>query len=186
MFLFEWSRLFSPAQVLGFVAFALGLTAFLQRDDRRLKLLLVAECAAYVAHFALLGNPTAAASSGVSAVRTLLSLRYRSRRLAVVVMATYLVLGCVLARSPAGWLPVIGSCLATWGLFTMRGIRMRIPVLASTFLWLANNIVSGSIGGTLLEALIAAASLTTIVRLVREQGRVAQRLAPNPDPAAGA
>lgn len=171
MHLPDASQLLSPAQLLGYLAFVLGVTAFLQRDDRRLKLFLAAECLAYVVHFSLLGNPTAAASSGLSAVRTTASLRYRSRPLALAVMATYLTLGACLARSPAGWLPVLGSCLGTWGLFMMHGIRMRLLVLTSTLFWLTNNILSGSVGGTLLEALIATASITTIVRMIREQRR---------------
>ncbi len=162
------SQLLSPAQLLGYVALVLGVSAFLQRSDRRLKLLLAAECVAYVVHFALLGNPTAASSSGVSLTRVLLSLRFRSRRLALIVMATYLALGAFLARTPAGWLPVLGSCISTWGLFTAHGIRMRLLMLVSTLLWLANNVVSGSVGGTLLETFVATASIATIVRLVRE------------------
>lgn len=171
MHLPDLAQLLSPAQVAGYLAFVLGVTAFLQRNDRRLKLFLVSECVVYLAHFTLLGNPTAAAASGLSAVRTTASLRYRSRRLAVAVMITYLALGALLSRSAVGWLPVVGSCLGTWGLFTQHGIRMRLLVLASTFLWLANNVISGSVGGTLLEALIATASITTIVRMALEKRR---------------
>jgi hypothetical protein len=120
-----------------------------------------------VVHYVLLGNPPAASSAGVSGARTLLSLRFRSRRLALIVIAINLSLGALLTRAAAGWLPVAASCFTTWALFTMRGIRMRLLVLVSTSLWLANNILSGSIGGTLLETLIAAASSTTIVRMVR-------------------
>ncbi len=168
MHLPEASWLLSPAQLPGYLAFVLGVTAFLQRDDRRLKLFLASECAAYVAHFALLGNATAASSAGVSGARTLLSLRFRSRRLAVACMGVYLALGAALSRSPAGWLPVVGSCVATWGLFTQDGIRMRLLALVSTLLWLTNNVLSHSVGGTVLEAFIAAASVTTIVRMLRE------------------
>jgi hypothetical protein len=159
------SQFISPAQLAGYAAFVLGVTAFLQRDDRRLKLFLVSECAAYVVHFALLGNLPAASSAGVSVARNLLSLRSRSKRLAVIFIGISLALGVALTKSPTGWLPVVGSCLGTWALFTMQGIRMRLLVLVSTFLWLANNILSGSIGGTLLEAFIAVASITTMVRI---------------------
>ncbi len=164
------SQLLSPAQLVGYLAFVLGITAFLQRDDRRLKGFLASECATYVAHFLLLGNPVASASSGVSGCRTLLSLRFRSRRLMIALMLVYLAVGAALARSPAGWLPVVGSCFATWALFTLRGVRLRLAILASTLLWLANNLLSGSVGGSLLEALIAATSVTTILRMVRQPG----------------
>jgi hypothetical protein len=157
----------SPTQLAGYAAFVLGVTAFMQRDDRRLKVFLIAECAAYVVHFVLLGNLPAASSAGVSVVRNLLSLRYRSWRLAVLAMLASVALGFVFVRSPVGWLPVVGSCLGTWGLFMMKGIRMRLLVLVSTLLWLVNNIVSGSIGGVFLETFIAIASITTMVRMTR-------------------
>lgn len=169
---FETTQLFSPAQLAGYAAFILGITAFLQRDDRRLKLFLVAECAAYVVHFLLLGNPPAAGSAGVSGIRTWLSLRFRSKRLALLFTTVYLSLGATLIDSAAGWLPIVGACCATWGLLCMQGIRMRLTVLVSTALWLANNILSHSIGGTILEAFIAVANLTTISRAITDSKRV--------------
>jgi len=161
------AQLLSPAQLVGYVAFILGVTAFLQRNDRRLKNFLASECGAYVVHFFLLGNPTAAASSAVSCCRILITIWSRSRRLALLFMASYLVIGAALAQRPTAWLPVLGSCLATWAMFRMQGIRMRLVMLVSTSMWLANNILSGSVGGTLLETLIAAANITTIVRMAR-------------------
>ncbi|MGC4063809.1 MAG: YgjV family protein [Polyangiaceae bacterium] len=170
------SQFLSPTQLAGYAAFVLGITAFLQRDDRRLKLFLILECAVYVVHFVLLGNLPAASSAGVSAVRNLLSLRYRSWRLAIVAMATSLALGFLLVRSPVGWLPVVGSCLGTWGLFMMKGIPMRLLVLVSTILWLVNNIISGSIGGVLLETFIALASISTMLRIAIGSRRTSRRL----------
>ena len=49
----------SPAQLIGYVALVLGVSAFLQRDDRRMKLLIAVECFVYVAYFLLLGRPPA-------------------------------------------------------------------------------------------------------------------------------
>jgi hypothetical protein len=161
------AQLLSPAQLVGYVAFVFGVTAFLQPNDRRLKNFLASECGAYVVHFFLLGNPTAAASSAVSGCRTLITMWTRSRRLAVVFMGSYLVIGAALAKSPAAWLPVVGSCLATWSMFRMKGIRMRFVMLVSTSMWMTNNILSGSVGGTLLETFIAIANITTMVRMAR-------------------
>ncbi len=161
------SWLLAPAQLPGYVAFALGVTAFLQRDDRRLKLFLTSESAAYVAHFLLLRNPTAASSAALTGVRALASLRIRSRRVAVLFMVAYLAMGAALSRSAAGWLPVVGSCFAPWGMFTLSGIRMRLLLLGSTLLWIVNNVLSGSVGGTVLEAFIAVSSVTTILRMAR-------------------
>lgn len=158
---------FSTAQCVGYVAFALGAAAFLQKNDRRLKFLNGSQCAFYAAHFALLGNYPAMGSLMVSAARSFLSLRTRSRWVAFLFLAINLAVGWVLVHSRAGWLPVAGGCLATIALFLMRGIPMRFVLLASSFCWMANNILSGSIGGVMLETVIAIANVSTIVRLAR-------------------
>jgi inner membrane protein len=163
-------QLFSPAQVVGYVALVLGVTGFLQRDDRRLKLFVACECFVYVVHFTLLGRPPAASSAAVSGVRTLLAVRFRSAWLAAASIVVNVALAVALSTHGAGWLPVVGSCLGAVALFTMEGIPMRLVLLASTSMWLANNILSRSVGGTVLESLIAAASSSTIIRLTLAPG----------------
>lgn len=158
---------FSPAQCLGYVAFVLGVGCFLQTDDRRFKWFMAGECLAYVLHFGLLGNPTAVASSLISLTRSLLSLRTRSRWVAAAVIVANLGMGLALAHRPSDWLPLAASCLGTLALFTLQGVAMRLLMLCGTGLWIANNLIVGSIGGTALELVIAAINLSTIVRLLR-------------------
>jgi len=160
-------ELFSSAQCVGYVAFVLGIGAFLQKIDRRLKFLLASESFAYSVHFALLGNFSASASALISCFRSFLSMKARSPWLAVVIIGIYVAAGVAFARSGAGWLPVIGSAVATLAMFFMRGIPMRLVLLSSTLMWLANNIISRSIGGTLLESALTIINISTIVRLFR-------------------
>jgi hypothetical protein len=120
-------------------------------------------------HFVLLGHLPACASSLVSSLRSFLALRYRSLWLGVTMIAVNLGLGAAFVTSWAGWLPVIGSCIATFAIFTMRGIPFRLVLLVSTLLWLANDIIAGSIGGTVLELANAAINILTMVRMVRSQ-----------------
>jgi hypothetical protein len=47
-------------------------------------------------------------------------------------------------------------------------MQMRLGVLCATLLWLVNNILTGSIGGTALELMIATVSGITIFRLYRD------------------
>jgi hypothetical protein len=159
--------LFTPAQVVGYLALALGVTAFLQRSDHRWKLFNATQGLVYALHFVLLGNLPACASSLLSSVRSFLALRYRSLWLGAAVIAANVALGAVVSRSAAGWLPVIASCIATIAIFTMRGVRLRCMLLASTLLWLANNIISGSIGGTMLEVTNAAVNVWTMTRIAK-------------------
>ncbi|NCT85686.1 MAG: YgjV family protein [Comamonadaceae bacterium] len=157
----------SPAQLFGYAAFVLGVGCFLQTDDHRFKLFMTGECIAYVAHFALLGNPTAVASSLLSMLRSLLSLHTRSRWVAVGVVAANIGFGLAIATRPSDWLPLTASCLGTIALFTLQGIAMRLLMLCGTGLWIANNLIAGSIGGTALELVVAAVNLGTIWRLAR-------------------
>lgn len=160
---------FSPAQCVGYVAFALGVGSFLQTDDRRFKLFMAGECGAYVLHFALLDNPTAVASASMSLLRSLLALRTRAWWVAALVVAANLALGLALARQPSDWLPLGASCLGTLALFLLQGIPMRLLMLCGTGLWIANNIIAGSVGGTALELVVAAVNASTIWRMARQR-----------------
>lgn len=162
---------FSPAQMVGYAAFVLGVGCFLQTDDRRFKLFMTGECVAYVLHFALLGNPTAVASSLLSTLRSVLSLRTHSRWVAVAVVAANVGFGLAVATRPSDWLPLAASCLGTVALFTLQGIPMRLVMLGGTGLWIANNLIAGSVGGTALELVVAAVNLATIARLARDGRR---------------
>ena len=157
----------SLPQCLGYLAFILGVTAFLQRGDRRLKLLLAGESAVYAVHFALLGNFPASGNGVIAAVRNCLSMKTDSRWVAVLMIAASISIGLAFAHGPAGWLTVIASCISTVAMFSMRGLPLRLVLLASTLLWLANNVLSHSIGGIMLETTIAATNLSTIVRMAR-------------------
>jgi Bacterial inner membrane protein len=156
---------FSAAQCVGYAAFLLGVSAFLQKSDRRLKFLNGSQCVFYGAHFAMLANYPASASLVVSASRSFLSIKTRSLGLACVMLSANIAVGFLLSHSRAAWLPVIGGCAATLALFLLRGIPMRLLLLLSTLCWLSNNILSGSIGGTMLELTIATTNLWTMTRL---------------------
>jgi uncharacterized membrane protein YeiH len=159
---------FSPAQCVGYVAFVLGVGSFLQKDDRRFKLFMAGECLAYVVHFSLLGNPTAVASSTMSLLRSVLALRTRSRWVAVAIVAINLALGLSLATRASDWLPLMASCIGTLAFFLLQGIPMRLAMLCGTVLWIANNVISGSIGGIALEVVVAAVNIMTIRRMARD------------------
>jgi hypothetical protein len=164
--------LLSPAQVVGYFAFILGVTAFVQRTDGRLKAFNATQSLFYALHFLLLGNNPASATCVISSVRSFMALKYRALWLAGVFVTVNLWAGATLGRTASGWLPVIGSCAATVAIFVLTGVGLRLVLLSSTLLWLANNILSGSIGGTLLEVANASINLLTIVRLVRSPERL--------------
>lgn len=158
---------FSPAQAVGYVAFFIGIWSFSQKDDRRLKGTLGAQAFTYAVHFMLLGSLSAAAASAVTSVRAVLSLYTRSAAVAVVILVANVGLGFFTAPRPAGWLPVVASCAGTTAFFWFEGITMRLILLGATACWLANNLIVGSIGGTLLELFLGAVNASTCYRIWR-------------------
>lgn len=158
----------SWAQLFGYLAFVLGVGSFLQMSDKHFKLWMTSECIAYAVHFFLLGNPTAVASTLVSASRSILSMYTRSLWIAWAVVALNVGLGFVFVKQPADALPLIASSIATLALFRLQGIRMRFVLFCGTLLWLANNLIAGSIGGSALEAVVAAVNFSTMLRMYRE------------------
>ncbi len=160
------------AQLFGYVAFVLGVTSFLQKNDIRFKSYLAAEFVAYIVHFTLLGNPTAAASSLVAVTRSVASIYSKSAWLACAFVAVNLAFGFSLAKVWWDWLPLIATSIGTLAVFLLNGIPMRLGMLAGTSLWIANNILSGSIGGTALEIVIALTNIFTIYRFRANSSKV--------------
>jgi hypothetical protein len=169
--------LFSPAQLAGYIALALGITAFLQTSDQRLKLFNATQGLVYALHFLLLGSLPACASALLSSIRSFLALRYRSWLLGAAIVCVNIGLGAAFSKSAAGWLPVIGSSIATFAIFTMKGVPFRCVLLVSTLLWLAHNIITGSIGGTILEVANATINILTMIRMVRSSPKVPSQCA---------
>lgn len=170
-FPFDAATLLSPAQLFGYAAFAFGMACFAQTDDRRFKIFMALECAAYIVHFALLGQGTAVASTTVSLLRSLASLSTlgaRTPAVGIFFIALSLGLGAVLYSGWVSLLPIAASCIGTTALFFLTGLRMRLLMACGTALWLLNNLLVGSIGGSLLEACLLASNAWTIRRLWRD------------------
>lgn len=162
---FDLASLLSPAQLAGYAAFAFGMLCFAQTDDRRFKIFMALECAAYVLHFALLGQSTAVASTVVSLLRSVAALKLRTPAVGLFFIALSLGLGAWLYQGWVSLLPIAASCIGTAALFFLQGLRMRVLMLCGTLLWLVNNLLVGSIGGSLLEACLLVSNLWTIRRL---------------------
>jgi hypothetical protein len=128
-----------------------------------------AEALSYAVHFFLLGSMVASLASLVTCTRALLSLVTRSRRVAVAILCVNLVLGLVTVRSAVGCLPVLATSAGTVAFFWFGGLPLRLILLGCTACWLANNLVVGSIGGTMLELFVGAANISTCYRLWRGQ-----------------
>jgi hypothetical protein len=162
-------QFFTPAQYVGYIVMILGISAYMQKVDWRLKLLDAMQNIAYCLHFYLLGNPAAAASSALAFACSICAMRFRSIYLALIFIAANVVLSLMLFTEYYQLLATVGLSLVAWAMFTMKGAPMRIVILGATLCWLVNDFLSGSIGGTILEVFIAVANTTTILRMYSRQ-----------------
>lgn len=159
---------FSLPQVLGYATFLISMVAFAQEKDRRLKVWLVGHNVLYASHFLLMDNPSAMAGALLSATRNALSLRTRALWVALLLLSANLLLGFVVIKAIWNVLPLVATAISTLSIFRLNGMRMRLGLFSATLLWLVNNILTGSIGGTAMELVIAIISCTTIFRLYRK------------------
>jgi hypothetical protein len=161
----DWHDALTLPQLVGWGAFFLGVASFVQTSDLRFKQLMAMECAFYVLHFALLGQWTASASATISLGRSLAAVRYPGKVTGVLFMGLSVLCGVCFFSSWISWLPITASVLGTFALFFLKRVRMRLVMLAGTLCWLIHNAWVGSIGGTLLEAVLCVVNGVTLYRM---------------------
>lgn len=161
----SFDNIFSFAQITGYIAFFVGIYAYLQKNDQRLKLLSAFECATGVLHFWLMADPAASITLAISFFRSIFSLYTRSIRVALFFIIIICLCGYTFAQSWHALFPVMGSILITAAIFLSSGKTMRYYILAGSFFWLCNALIIGSIGSSLQESLIIIANIITIIRL---------------------
>lgn len=171
----DWQHLLTLPQLFGWGAFLFGMACFLQTSDLRFKQFMALECAAYVVHFLMLGQWTASASATVSLGRSVAAVRYPFKAVGLFFMGLSLACGAMLYTSWVSWLPILASVLGTYALFFLKGVPMRFVMLWGTTLWLVHNYWVGSVGGTVLEAVLCITNFVTLLRMraaVRSQASV--------------
>ncbi|MBV1842618.1 YgjV family protein [Photobacterium ganghwense] len=159
----------SFAQALGFVSFALGISTFYQKDDRKLKIVMLIFNLNHLVHFLLLGSLVSALSALLSALRTATAIYVSSIKVAALFISISLISGFWLADNLWDLWPILGTVIGTYSVFMLKGIAMRLGFLAGATCWLINNLSIGSIGGSLLEMTVISVNIITIYRLNRDR-----------------
>ncbi|WP_310596550.1 YgjV family protein [Aeromonas aquatica] len=164
------------AQLLGLLACAIGVTAFLQRQDGKLRLHLTLNGVLMALHFMLLGATAAAINCLLCAVRTWVSGYYRGLGVMLFFLGIAWLLVMPQVEHPIQVLTLIGTTLSTYALFRLEGLALRLCMLSSTLCWLTHNLWAGSMGGILLEGSFLIVNGRTILTLHRARGAAARQL----------
>ena len=157
----EWNL----AQTIGMVAFFIGATAFLHSDGRRFRLHLMLFQIVLCSHFVMMGALVAAFGCGISAIRSYASTKTQSTSVMVFFIAMLWIMGLPQLEHFYEILTIFGSSVATYALFKMQGITMRLLVMFNSFCWIINNFLLGAIGGTLMELTFTMVNSVTILRM---------------------
>ena len=159
-------------QLFGMIALVICLVAFSSRNDDRLLVLLISANVAFALQFAFFSSWTAAALTVLVIVRIVLARRFTGSQWVMwMVLAAN---GVAATLTWQSWVDVFALTAATLGtiaMFQLRGMAMRVVLGAAAFAWMLNNLIIGSIGGTLAEGLMFIANIITIVRMARARRR---------------
>ncbi|GGE55223.1 permease [Streptosporangium jomthongense] len=159
-------------QIVSLIALGFCIVGFASKRDDRLLVLLISANVAFALQFALFGSWTAAILSLLVIGRILLARRYVGNwQVMLAVLAVNLVAAVLTWRSPVDFFAIAAAVFGTLGMFMLRGIPMRLMLAAAAFAWMLNNIVIGSVGGTLAEAMVLVVNFITICRLARMKRR---------------
>nr|WP_318384300.1 YgjV family protein [uncultured Enterobacter sp.] len=159
------------AQGVGVFAFLIGITTFINRDEKRFKVQLAIYSAVIGVHFFLMGALPAGMSAELNTLRTLISLYTRRLWVMVVFIALTLILGLSKLHHAMELLPIVGTVASTWALFRCKGLTVRCVIWCSTACWVTHNFWLGSIGGTLIEGSFLVMNGLNIIRFWRMQKR---------------
>lgn len=156
-------------QAVGFIAFAFGVAAFLQKDDTRLKKLMALQSFTLALHFALLGSNGAVVATTVSGVRNIMAIYKNLKPVAPVFLLLYLGLGIYGYEKWTDILPIAAVLTTTIGYFYLEKIPMRLCALFATSCWIIHNTVLGSYGPLLMEIFMFGANARTIYGLYKNR-----------------
>lgn len=152
-------------QLLGIISYILGVSFLYQKDDRKLKILMIIFNINHMIHFLLLGALVSALSSFVSILRTFASMYTSSKYVALVFILVGSMFSLAYVSELTDLFALLGMSVGTYSIFMLQGVLLRIGLLFGSVLWLVNNIFVGSVGGILLESTLIIVNLVTIKRL---------------------
>lgn len=168
----ELSLRLIAAQAVSLVALALCIAAFASKRDERLLVLLIFANVAFALHFVLFESWVAAGVTVLIVLRVILVRHFKGSWLAMLLLlAASAIVAMLTWQGPLDILPMTAAVLGTVGMFMLHGIPMRLFLGGAALAWTIYNLLIGSIGGTLAEALILATNFVTIGRMARDRRR---------------
>lgn len=160
-------EILSIPQLIGYLGYIIGVSAFLQKDDNKFRLQLTIVNIIMALHFYLLSPDSYVASilNIINIFRNIASMHTRNTWVMIFFIGLMWILSLPTLNVPIQYLTVIGTSLVTYSLFRLSAQKMRIGILISSLLWIAYSLWIGSIAGVAIEVTFTIANIITITKL---------------------
>jgi len=161
---------FNLAQAIGLLASSILISAFLTKNDVKMKYVAAMGNVFFLIHFLMLGATAGAITNVVNASRGLSSIKFhKSNKLMFFFMTVYLICAFVFVEKWLDVLPFATGFIGSYALFQLHGIALRSLVISTSFMWMVYHIYFMSIGGIITECFIISVNCITIYRLLKDR-----------------
>lgn len=157
-------------QSIGIIGTLVVAGTFLFRSESKFRLgLLVGQCI-FVIHFVTIGAIPGAIAFSIAAIRTLWSTYIRKNKKDYIgFVFLYLFFGYLRMKNWIDVLPLLVGIITTTSMFFYTGLKWRFFFLAGAIGYFSYNLLIGSIGGMINEALVFCMNMITIVSMFRKR-----------------
>ncbi|KJR97561.1 MAG: membrane protein [Desulfobulbaceae bacterium BRH_c16a] len=156
--------LFIISQILVGIAICTDILSFQFKEKTRIVACLLVSCVLISIHFMLLEHWTAACLGLLAATRFAASLFSTSKRLMGIFVLATLILAAVSYEGILSILACTGGIFGTVASFCKEDKQLRQLMLIATSLWLVHNVLAGSPGAVVMEALFIGSNLVGYFR----------------------
>lgn len=144
-------------------------TAFLQKDDKRVIEILAIAHIFWAGHFYFMEIYSWLWMVIIGFIRLLISMKYKkNNKMFLIVLWITLWLWAITYQDIHSLFPLLASCLWTFGYFYLEKIKLRLLLLFVSWFWLSFHYVNFSIGWVINESIIQIIHLITIYRIMVE------------------
>lgn len=163
---------FLLSQILISLAICTDTISFQFKERKKIVACLLISCTLISSHFMLLGHWTAAFLGLVAALRFATSMFTTSKKLMVVFIVASVSISIVTYAGLLSILGCAGGLFGTVASFCKEDKLLRQLMLIATMLWIVHNILAGSPGAVLMEAIFISSNLVGYFRFyIRPKGQ---------------
>ena len=162
------------AQSLGIVAFFIAVLSFQRRTQRGIMVMQIFSCFCFTVHFLILGAMGGFILNLIAFFRSMIYSLRKNHKWAASIVWVYVFIPCaiasgvysiIFAEGISAVLPTLGMIITTFAGRMEKASSVRFLTLLNSPLWLAYNLIEGSIGGAMTEIVSICSIIIAILRL---------------------